>query len=279
MKLSFSQRHGHSPVPRRLSLEELPDDARVAIWNVVIRAIREDMSLPQGLLSGPSPWIDVLRAVHEDVFREKYDTFAWDQLIARIDRTIQADSFWTVFDLIEFVLRHPLCPRDLMGQMDDCFAANHLAYSIECANEPTIIPMASEAEGRAILDAFQSLQEAGLRSATKHLEQASQLVNRRDYSGSVRESIHAVESVAKRLAPSAKSLGEALSVLKKDGTLHPALKKGFSTLYGYTSDEQGIRHALLDRPDADVGPEEALFMLGACAAFAGFLARKAQGER
>jgi len=227
------------------------------------------------MLSEPSPWIDILRAVHEDVFREKYNTFVWDLAIHRVDRIVETDPFWAVFDLIEFVLRHPSCPRDLTEQMDDCFVANHLAYSIECANEPTIIPTASEAEGRTILDALESLQEAGLRSATKHLEQASQLINRRDYSSSVRESIHAVESVAKRLAPSANTLGAALSVLEKGGTLHPALKKGFSKLYGYTSDEQGIRHALLDRTDADVGADEALFMLGACAAFAGFLARRA----
>ena len=30
--------------------------------------------------------------------------------------------------------------------------------------------------------------------------------------------------------------------------LHPALKRAFSNLYGFTSDEQGIRHALIDNP-------------------------------
>ena len=56
--------------------------------------------------------------------------------------------------------------------------------------------------------------------------------------------------------------------------LHPALKDAFSKLYGYTSNEQGVRHALLDRTDAQAGQDEAVFMLGACASFASYLWRK-----
>ena len=48
----------------------------------------------------------------------------------------------------------------------------------------------------------------------------------------------------------------------------------FSQRYGYTNDEQGIRHALLDRDAADVGLDEALFMFGACASFAAYLTQK-----
>ena len=90
-----------------------------------------------------------------------------------------------------------------------------------------------------------------------------------------RESIHAVESVARQIAPDAKTLGEALQALKTRGLFnHPAVQPGISSLYGYTNDEQGIRHALLDKPAAEVGQDEALFMFGACAPFASYLSRK-----
>ena len=58
------------------------------------------------------------------------------------------------------------------------------------------------------------------------------------------------------------------------GTLHPGLEGAFNKLYGYTSAEQGIRHVLLDRADHNVGMDEAVFMLGACASFASYLWRK-----
>ena len=88
-----------------------------------------------------------------------------------------------------------------------------------------------------------------------------------------------VESVARMLAPGAKTLKPALASAKERGGLHPALKDGFNKLYGYTSNEQGVRHPLLDNDKAQVGMDEAVFMLGACASFASYLWRKhAAGE-
>ena len=70
------------------------------------------------------------------------------------------------------------------------------------------------------------------------------------------------------------------SAIKHSGAVDPTVrgwlrvKQAFSKLYGYTSDEQGIRHALIDNPQANVGQDEAIFMLGACASFSSYLARK-----
>ena len=49
----------------------------------------------------------------------------------------------------------------------------------------------------------------------------------------------------------------------------------FVQLYGYTSDEDGIRHAILN-DDAVVGLDEAKFFLVACSAFVNFLIAKAE---
>ena len=81
--------------------------------------------------------------------------------------------------------------------------------------------------------------------------------------------------MARRIAPGSNTLGAALSNLRNQGLLeHPALYQGLERLYGYTSDEQGVRHSLLDQGQSNVGQDEAVFMLGACASFASFLWRK-----
>ncbi len=87
---------------------------------------------------------------------------------------------------------------------------------------------------------------------------------------------HAVESVACLIDPkAAKTLGPALKSLRDRGVLnHEALAQAFSALYGCSSNEQGIRHALLDRSEANVGLAEAMFMYGACASFAAYLVSK-----
>jgi hypothetical protein len=87
----------------------------------------------------------------------------------------------------------------------------------------------------------------------------------------VRESIHAVEAVAVRLAPDTSTLGAALKVLEKRDHLHGGLKSAFEKLYGYSSDEAGVRHALVFSDEAKVDEADALFMLGACASFVSYL--------
>ena len=67
------------------------------------------------------------------------------------------------------------------------------------------------------------------------------------------------------------TLGSALAALEAKGNLHGALKTTFARLYGYTSDEEGVRHALVFSDEARVDEADALFMLGACASFVSYL--------
>lgn len=92
-----------------------------------------------------------------------------------------------------------------------------------------------------------------------------------EWANSVRESIHAVEATARRLAPGSNTLGPALTALERNGRLHGSLKSAFSKLYGYANDEEGVRHPLVFEDDTHVDETDALFMLGACAAFVSYL--------
>lgn len=82
-------------------------------------------------------------------------------------------------------------------------------------------------------------------------------------------------SVAKTLEPSAE-LSKALAKLEGSASIHGGLKKAFLAIYGYTSDEKGIRHALIDDANAKVDEADALFMIGACAAFVSYLINKSR---
>jgi hypothetical protein len=53
------------------------------------------------------------------------------------------------------------------------------------------------------------------------------------------------------------------------------MTNGFDALYAYTSDESGIRHALLEA-SANVDETDALFMLGSSASFVSYLVGKAR---
>ncbi|MDE2700787.1 MAG: hypothetical protein OXI23_18110 [Gemmatimonadota bacterium] len=155
------------------------------------------------------------------------------------------------------------------------------AYQLNTSQHPCwFYPRVSKEQGKATQQAIKTVHQGEMNSAATHLRQAAEHINMRQYADSVADSIHAVESVARTIDPNdGDSLGKALKSLEDDGLLkHKALKQAFMKLYGYTSDEQGIRHALLDQNSADVGLDEAIFMFGACASFAAYLTRKHQQQ-
>jgi hypothetical protein len=118
-----------------------------------------------------------------------------------------------------------------------------------------------------------TLADSRFAGVTAHLQRALELYASRenpDYRNSIKESISAVESMARIVADNPKAtLGDALKAIEKKGSLHPALKDGFIKLYGYTSDEGGIRHAMLDEPNID-GADARYFLLS-CTSFVNYL--------
>ena len=221
------------------------------------------------------PWQSVLASVHQGLMGQPLDDFdteleAWRHTC----RTILLDGPYNVcFDLLETLMRHPACPSEFTEEIKEIFY-HQLAYRIDTTGKSAVVPAASREEGDALVGATKDLEAAGLGGAAKHLRQAGERIRDRKWAESVRASIDAVESVAKQVAPGdAGTLGKALGVLEREEGLHGALKSSFSSLYGYTSDEPGIRHALLD-DKSQVTADEAIFMLGACAAFCSYLWRK-----
>src|SRR5258708_18786616 len=141
-----------------------------------------------------------------------------------------------------------------------------------------ICPIASDTEHASLVKAFADLAATQFNGARAHLSKAASHLTAGAYADSVRESIHAVEAVGRTLDPTADVLSKALGKLEQNISIHPAMKKGFTSLYAYTSDEKGIRHALLDDSTAKVDETDALFMFGACAAFVSYLINKARSN-
>lgn len=95
-----------------------------------------------------------------------------------------------------------------------------------------------------------------------------------DYRNSIKESISAVESLAKVLSgKTSDTLNSAIDRIKGKLKIHRSLEHGLKNLYNYTSDADGIRHGLMDDSNCDF--EDAKFMLISCSAFINYLIAKA----
>ncbi len=134
-----------------------------------------------------------------------------------------------------------------------------------------ITPITNEVEINEIKTSL-DIEFEGCKS---HIKKGLSLLSDRekpDYKNSIKESISAVESICQIICKDDKAtLGKALNKLEESGIkLHRSLKEAFSKLYGYTSDEGGIRHAE-GLFESNVSFEDAKFMLVTCCAFVNYL--------
>ena len=276
--LTFSQAYGYEELPQPLKLEELGEEARTRLWNLVYTFASRECGRNSTKNYTPlgRRWSSILRSLHLDFHVFPINEFSsnFGTLFSVYQSMFMNAPFNRIFDLLLAIVRHQECPPQFPEAVSLEFRKCRLAYVLDVGPPPAIFPAATQEEGETILRTIAELSDTGLSGAVSHLRHASVCITQGDYRGAVRESIHAVESTARHFDPNAKTLEPALRALEGAKTLHPALKQAVSKLYGYSSDEQGIRHALIDNPQANVDQDEAVFMLGACAAFSSYLARK-----
>lgn len=268
-KLTFAQAEGVERVPSQLALKEVSQELRARLWRAVYHSLLKYSD--RGRLHGP--WLEALysrHVEHEHRMADEFD-YSFAHHHPQLKSLFEQGSYIVIFDFLQYVLRQPSRPYiadEIRRALEDGRAAYRLLD-----DDRTIVPITSEAELDTLNRVFVDLDAAEFHGAGAHLKKAAEHLSAGKSADSIRESIHAVESVANAIS-GAKTLGDALGALEKKAYVHPALKKGFSSLYGFTSDEKGIRHALLEKDAAEVDETDAIFMIGACASFVSYLINK-----
>lgn len=187
---------------------------------------------------------------------------------------VNSSEWYIVFDFIEKYLR--ICNQETSELMQKEF--NHIledevsAYRIV---DKIVVPITNEME----LETIKSAKETEYDAVNNHISKALSLYADRkkpDYENSIKESISAVESICCIITGqtgATATLGKTIKKLKDKGIyIHSAMENAFSSLYGYTSDEDGIRHGGIDFSNAPA--EDAKFMLVTCSAFVNYLIEK-----
>ncbi len=282
--LTFSQRYGYEPLPESMRLEELSNDLRRETWNVLREFLLSTRkSFAEGhYFSGEAKRLieyvlgRVLKKPEDEIdtsYRKVLDLFR--SLLFR-------ERFNVVLDLIEIIAnegqrREGLVHRIHFAQrIKELFERREAAYRLDMEDYPfQFFPQSSKEQGEATQQAIKIIRDGDMKGAATHLHDAAKRINEGQFAQAIADSISAVESVARRIAPKGNTLGKALNSLEKKGLLkNNQLKEGFGKIYNYTNSEEGVRHALVFKDAPDVGLDEAMFMFGACASFAAYLTNK-----
>jgi hypothetical protein len=275
----FSDRNKIKPENTEIQLKDFDRRTRNQLQNMVSQfyeAIYEDTYYRNRSIQ------DFLRYVKGTVYAEPVDSrypCNDDTVFKMINKTIQEDDYDDVLTLIEAVIQYwdsylngqrRYQTKSIYEVANAIFQREFIGYRFI---DKQITPISDEFEVREIKQALENPYS----SVYEHLSKANKLIADRskpDYENSIKESISAVEALCEVLTGitgKEATLGRMLKKLEENGVvIHSGLKAAFNSLYGYTSDANGIRHAgNIGGPASTF--EEAKFMLVSCSAFVNYL--------
>ncbi len=277
----FSQRKGIRPAQKALQRESIDEDLRNRLWSGLKIVVWDRWSPPDriGYQSEDGKQVElIIKLIWLDYFKLPVDTIpAFDRDHPKSSYEIIRERFfegewWEVYDFIEFIIK--AIPEGWANHLREIL--NHFLESENSAYRiinSEVVEITDEQE----IEAIESALNQAIKSCKLHLSRSLELLSDRkepDYRNSIKESISAVESVCQAVTGMPKAtLGDCIKMLKKYGTMHPAFEQSLLKLYGYTSDEGGIRHALTEE---SITPSyaDAKFMLVTSSAFVNFILTK-----
>lgn len=280
----FSERVGAVSARKSFQIDDMDDALRNSLWNEIYEFYRYESS---------PPWVRVASTVAKHVhkvpvdsvdvsptqalrwFRSAFFEGPWYKTYEIIEHLCviendQSSVMFTIFgDLTQYRHRVALLRSKLNSVLERELSGYRFIDNV-------LTPISSPIEVAAVENAISDLEENGQIGARQHLLTALELLGMKptpDYRNSIKESISSIEAIVNRIAgTSGNGVANALDRISEKYPIHGALKTSLKSLYGYTSDESGIRHSLQE--EVNVGYEEAAFMLVTCSAFASFLLAK-----
>ncbi len=283
----FSQRIGKKPKEKPIQIDSIDEELQNGLWSLIYTHIYESVNKCQQPISihksfMTNLWLHFFKKPIDEL--EKYKTeqhlldleahayFDYDYFHDLVRDWFFNAQWYEIYGFLEFIAsHHPL--QDSKIFIKTCNKILEKEYSAYRIVDNQVVEITSEVEIKEIEEALQT----PLVAVRSHLQTSlSHLSSREkpDYRNSVKESISAVEALARVVCKKPKAtLGQLIKILESHVGIHPALKNAFDKLYGYASDEGGVRHSLLEQ-DA-ITKSEATFMLTACSAFVNYVVSKA----
>ncbi|MCW5190812.1 MULTISPECIES: AbiJ-NTD4 domain-containing protein [Burkholderia] len=277
MRPRFSDRIGATQTPEMLQIDSIDAPLRASLWNII-----HSLCETQG---NNDKWVLLARAMSTHVTKTPIDDLPIYGIQKKqwVRAWYDSQEWHEVYNFIEFLVDNAnQILRGVSGQntrLMDAF--NHVLERERSGYRfvaGVLSPITNREELESVEDAVRSTERAALAGANEHLRTALALLAQKpepDYRNATKEAISAIESVTKVLGESsAQGLSGALADLNKKVEIHPSLRNAFVKLYGYASNEEGVRHSLGDEA-TNVGFDEAKYMIVACSAFMNYLISKA----
>lgn len=271
----FSEKYGYKP-EKKIMFEEVSQTLRNRIWNLFYQEEIQAGGLGSERIAKALNGMQTVETKVADRLGFVVKASGKEQsILETIQGYVTRECQW--FELYDFIDVHLSFVNSLkletrIKQYNALLEQEKAGYRVVCGE---IAPITDPVE----IHSIENAAHTPFVSVNKHVQKALELyadIKSPDYENSVKESISAVEAICciiTGMTGAQATLGAAIKKLKDSGVhIHGAMEKAFLSLYGYTSDENGIRHGGIDFKD--VPSEDAKYMLVSCSAFVNYLIEK-----
>lgn len=275
--MRFSQKIGLTPVRQIIQIESMDEALENRLWNIILNEFFD--KLGDDFNKRDTQKKHFCSIIWKEFFGKRGDEIpSYAVVLVNVTGVIAFIKSWFFeskwyqkYDFIEFLscMGSPALKSYFKNQCNLALKREMAGYRII---NKSIVQITSEEEVVEIEDALRNSSK--WQPVNIHLKTSVDYFSNRenpDYRNSIKEAISAIESLCIIITgDNDTSIHKALTEIEKKYKIHGALKSAFSSLYGYTSDTGGIRHALLT-DDVEVTMEDAKFMLVSCSAFINYL--------
>lgn len=271
----FSEKYGYK-TEKAIQNECISDELRRRIWNLFSQQEIKAGGLASKRLSQALNGEQTIEEKIVDRMGFLIDTGSKDATVeSQLKNNIL--KFFNWFEIYDFIDIHISFLTDderdtRIKQYNELLEQEKAGYRIVVGE---VAPITNKSE----IESIEQATKTPYVSVNQHIKKALVFyadIKNPDYENSVKESISAVEAmccIITGMSGANATLGKALKKLKENGVhIHSAMENAFSALYGYSSDENGIRHGGIDF--TNVPSEDAKYMLISCSAFVNYLIEK-----
>lgn len=279
--MNFSERYGYKKVREIVQVDSMEQSLRNGLWSLLKINVWDNVKIDLGM----TPGYFLSSRINSDIqslcirlwhhyFKRPLDELNddWEEVLPGLRNYFFKCNWHEVYDFIEFVANN----YEKINFRDKFISSCNILLTREVSAYRFVGGLITRITEQEQLDEVELALESPSDPIRTHLRRALELLSHKespDYRNSIKESISAVESlVGKTTGVDKGTLGQLIKKLEDEIGLHRAISTAFRNLYGYTSDQKGIRHALME--SADVQFEDAKFFLVVCSAFVNYVETK-----
>ena len=277
MRKRFSERYGFIKVRDTFQIENIDNGLKNRLWNQFRTFYIDSITLgvyPREKHIGLKDDYNFFIQVYDEFFKSSNKPTSHMQFLTdELKKYFFNMTWYEIYDFIEYIseiYHNKEINIQFRESVNQVLEAEISGYRFV---DNCIAPIIDEVEIKEVEEAL----ECQYTPVRQHLSNALELLSDRenpDYQNSIKESITAVESVAKIITRKETDLASCIKVMDID--LNKQFKTSMINLYGWTCKEDGIRHGHT-KEELKTSFEEAKYMLVSCSAFVNYLIAKNEG--